>query len=409
MPITVEKSPLVELDSETTTALQQVVDRLEVQSKNVKKLSVLANFSIDRLASLQHGTTIAQGLVVQVAKDYVLGVQDKIWFHPDIGTGRTVFEIENIVVPSKFSKVELDGVLSSIGEYSVSQPDEFGCETVQRHLIVDTSVTASLQGLYNKWLSNCVAAGEVDKQWKRMKFGDLYGIRPAVEKMRQDMVQGIVSNPKVLYSDEVRSVFSDTASIYFTNNAVKKSESESDILIKSSALGGYRMYTTSNESILFYPATLGCANQYYSWDKMSAKNCQRIEKSCMWDGELAFNAVVMRPPSIIGSNIRKMEDEYDMSFRDTIQMNAAKFSGSDSIRDNISPSEVYHLEPSSQYISKGRDFISAPVSMQHPILHNLMNDIQSIQERFPEFQIFNPKLLQNGRLKIPKEIYKQLA
>jgi len=407
MPSTVDKSPLVEYDSEKEEALQKVIDTLEIQSDFVKSVSVLANFSIDKLATLKHGTTIVQGLVVKVAKEYKLSDNDMVWFHPEIASGRSIYEVDSVVVPSKLAGVELDGIQSSVGAYSILRPDEFGCETVQHCIVIDTSVTSSLSGLYKKWLATGITAGEVDKQWKRMKFGEKYGITTVVTDMRESMAKNISSSAKMVYSDTVRAVFSDTTSIYFTNNAVKKNTTE--LLVKSSALGGYRMYNTTNESILFYPGTLGSAKEYYAWDKLSSKNCQRIEKSCAWDGELTFNAVVMQPPSISGKNIRKMEDAYELSFRDTLNMNIARFSSSDSVRDRFSPVDMYNLEPDSKHVSNARAFISAPVDMNHPILHKLMGQIQNIQKEHPSFQIFNPKIMKDGRLKIPKEIYKQLA
>lgn len=60
MPITVDKSQLAIVDE---AALQIVLDTLELQSTHVKKVSVLANFSVDKLATLQYGNTIVQGLV----------------------------------------------------------------------------------------------------------------------------------------------------------------------------------------------------------------------------------------------------------------------------------------------------------------------------------------------------------
>ena len=42
-------------------------------------------------------------------------------------------------------------------------------------------------------------------------------------------------------SDTVNAVLSDTEHIYFTNNAILAGEG-TDILVKTSALGGYRQY-----------------------------------------------------------------------------------------------------------------------------------------------------------------------
>jgi len=408
MPINVDKSQIVVMDSDTTNALKTVLETLELQSTKVKKVSILANFSIDKLASLEHDQTIVQGLVVQVAKDYKLSTADMAWFHPEIGSGRSVFEIDQYVPQSKLASAKLDGLQSSVGEYSISHPDEFGCESVQHHIVVDTSCTATLQSLYKKWLANGITAGEVDKQWKRMKFGEnTHGISNATQLWRHDIAKTISPNARLVYSDTIRAVLSDTSSVYFTNNVVKGENG--GILVKSSALGGYRMYSPNNESIRFYPATLGSATAYYSWSAMAPKNCERIEKSCSWGGELTFNAVVMMPPAITGKDIRKMEDSYEMSFRDTLTMNNARFSPSDKIRDSMSPLDMVSLHPDSEQSSSAQAFISAPASMEHPILKHLMNNLQALSVQFPDFQLLNPAIVQGGRLHIPREIYKQIA
>ena len=407
MPITVSKSPLARSDPETTKALQNVMDRLEEQSGQVKSVTILANFSVDKIASLQYGKEIVQGLVVQVSKEYKLSEADMSWFHPEIASGRSVFEVDQLIPSRKLTGLEMDGLQSSVGSYTISSPDDFGCEEVKYHVVVDSSATASLQGLYQKWLSTGATAEEVDKQWKRMKFGDQYGISKATSDARLATAQKIAGSAKLIYSDTVRSVLSDSSSVYFTNNVVKQTEGLT--LIKSSALGGYRTYNCNNESIRFLPATLGQSNEFYSWNNMTRQNCARIQKSCSWDGELTFNASVMTPPAITGPKIREMEDAYELSFRDTLTMNTARFSPTDQVRDSMSPADILHLTPSQEHSSAAQDFISAPVNMGHPVLKQLMDNIEKIQAQWPDFKLFNPQIMKDGRLKIPKPIYSQLA
>jgi len=407
MTIAIDKSPLASSDPQTTKALQHVLDRLEVQSEHVKNVHVLANFSIDKLATLKHGRPIVQGIVVQVDKQYTMSIEDQSWFHPEIASGRSVFQVKRVISAGALSKLSPDGLHSSIGAYTSSLADDFGCETVQHHVIVDTSATESLHGLYQKWLNTGATAGDIDKQWKRMSFGESDGIVSATEKMRVDIAKGITKSAELIYSDTTHSVLSDSSSVYFTNNVVKQSKGIN--LIKSSALGGYRTYKCNNESVRFLPASLGQASGYYSWSDMSPQNCARIEKACSWDGALVFNANVMTPPSITGSKIREMEDAYELSFRDSLTMNTARFSPSDQVRDAMSPTDILSLTPNSEHVSTAQSFITAPVDIQHPVLRKLMENIQQIQVSYPEIQIFNPKLVENGRLKIPKSLYKDLV
>ena len=139
---------------------------------------------------------------------------------------------------------------------------------------------------------------------------------------------------------------------------------------------------------------------------MSPQNCARIEQSCAWSGNLEFNANVMSGPSISGKNIRKLEDEYEMSFRDTLSMNTAAFSPSNDIHDSMTPHELSRLHPQT---SSSKAYITTPISMDHPILNHIMHNIQSIQQNYPDFQLFNPSILENGRLKIPKALFKEMA
>lgn len=407
MTITVTKSTIVTMTTDSEKALEQVVQHLEKQSEHVKEVTVLANFSIDKLASLQHDTQIVQGIIVQVDKEYAFSKEDMAWFHPEIATGRSVYEVESIPSAQKLKKTHMDGLQSSIGSYTVSKPDEFGCESVQHHIVVDNSVTESLQGLYNKWLATGVTAGEIDKQWKRMKFGDVYGITSSTCAQRTELAKTVDASAKLVYEDTVRSVLSDTTSVYFTNNVVKHSGKR--ILMKSSALGGYRMYSCSNETIRFYPATLGAADTYYSWNNMTPQNCSRIEKSCSWEGVLSFNAAVMTGPAINGPQIRQMEDSYEITLRDTLAMVSARFSPTDDVRDAMSPSDILGLTPDTQHVGNAATSISTPLSMKHPVINNLMHNIERIRSQHPSFNLFNPKLMKNGRLEIPKDIYKELA
>ena len=407
MTIAVSKSSLVRSDTHADQALQNVLNRLEVQAEHVKNVFVLANFSIDKLASLQRGQTILQGLVVQVSKEYVLSEEDQSWFHPEIASGRSVFKVSRLISSRDLKKLDLDGIQSSVGSYTVSRPDDFGCETVEQYIIVDSSATESLQGLYHKWLTTGVTAGDIDKQWKRMNFNESYGITKATENLRAQIAKTLCKSAELFYSDTTHSVLSDSTSVYFTNNVVKQQDTVN--LIKSSALGGYRTYKCNNDSIRFLPATLGQANQYYSWSSLTPQNCARIEKACSWEGPMKFNANVMTPPSISGPQIRQMEDEYELSFRDTLTMNAAKFAATDSVRDAMLPTDVLALTPNSEHMSTAETFITTPVDFEHPVLKKLMENIEQIQASFPEFKIFNPKLMKNGRIKIPKEIYRELA
>jgi hypothetical protein len=409
MPFTVDKSSNVQFDQTSTKLLDSILQRLEQQAELVKSIHVLPNFSVDTDTSLKLGNRpIAQGLVVCVAKSYKLGPEDMQWFHPSIARGRSVFAVENPLSKTQLASIKIDGANSSVGEYTISKPDDFGCEHIEHRVVVDVSEEEMLLPLYRKWIEQGVTAGDVDKQWKRMKFGDTYSIISKTEALRHELAQSIVPGCQLVMADTVNAVLSDIENIYFTNNAVRTSQDNS-ILMKSSALGGYRMYNALESKHRFYPASLGTSSNYYSWTQMTPKNCARIENTCSWSGTLAFNTQVMTPPAISAKSIRALEDEYALTFQDTLAMRMSTFSGSDAFVDKLAPEDIYKLEPTSEHIQAANDYITAPVNMEHPVMNKLMNNIQAIQRKFPNFHLFNPKYMEGKRFKIPREVYKDIA
>ena len=410
MSIQVEKSPHAQLNESSSKLLDAIVGRLNEQAELVNSVQVLANFSVDTDASLKfgEGIDIAQGLVVCVKKGYVMGREDMAWFHPSIARGRSVFALKEPLSKAQLDQVALTGVNCSVGEYTISRPDEFGCEQIEHRLVVDTAEEEMLLPLFRRWTEQSATAGDVDKQWKRMKFGDTYSITTKTHAVRQEIANKIAPGCSLVMVDTINAVLSDTESVYFTNNAVHIGAS-TDLLVKSSALGGYRVYAALESGKRFYPASLGTANQYYSWDKMSKQNWSRIETTCSWPGELTFNTQVMKPPAIPVKSIRAFEDEYSITHQDTLAMRLGRFSASDAFVDKIAPMDIYKLHPSPSHIQKASEFITAPVSMSHPVMNNLMSHIEAIQKEFPKFQIFNPKFMQGGRFKIPRDVYKQIA
>ena len=209
-------------------------------------------------------------------------------------------------------------------------------------------------------------------------------------------------------SDTVNAVLSDIENIYFTNNAVRPG-SDGNVLVKFSALGGYREYATEHTKQKFYPATLGTASQYYSWSQMTPQNCARIEQSCSWSGRLKFNTQVMTPPAVQTKALRAIEDEYGLSHQNTLAMRLSAFSASDSFVDKIAPADLYNLEPAPTHIKSANDYITAPMTMSHPVMNNLMNNIQAVRQKYPDFQLFNPKYMSGDRFKIPREVYQLIA
>jgi len=399
MSITVTKSKNVTLQKSEESALQSVLHTLQKQSAEVKSVKVLPNFSVDTDTALQMSIPlVTQGLVVCVSRNYKMSRADMSWFHPSVGRGRSVYTIDAPTNKSNLQSVSFATLGSSVGEFVTSHPDEFGCEDVVHHIVVDTA--PDLSASYAKWLDGNMTAGEVQQDWKRTQCDQSKSVPAYSQSHRDALVRGFVKAS--LYTDTVNDVLSDMSHVYFTNNCVKQHSTR--VLVKSSALGGYRMYTTTETEQQFYPASLGTLCGFYAWSDMTPKNVSRIESSCSWDDDLSFNTQVMRPPALQAAAIRKVEDEYGLTSKENLVMRLSHFSGSSSFADKMSPTHIFQLSPESD--SK---YITAPIDPSHPVFEKVVRNIISLQAQFPKFQLLNPKFVRGNRLKLPREVYKQVV
>lgn len=404
MSITVNKSQAITFDANTTAALESVMNTLNKQSEHVKTVTVLANFSVDQEAALIHDLPwVVQGLVVQTTKNYKLSSEDKSWFHPCVARGRSVYSIANPLSKSSIKQIEMNSNGNSVGEYSVSTSDEFGCEQIEHRLVVDMSSEQAFTATYNEWLRTGITAGELDTQWKRMKFENNFSITSSAQKARDTIAEQVSSSATRIHSDMVNTLLSDLTYVYFTNAAVK---AEKSILVKTSNLGGYRMYSTHDDKHKFYPSNLGIAQTFYAWSELSTQSCAKISETCMWGGELSFNSQVMRPLTV---QPKDMEAQYNVQLRNTLQMRHCVFSSSDSYRDKIAPADILRITPTTAQSEHAQNYISAPLSMTHPVLQKIMGNIEEIQKKFPDFALFNPKVVTGGRLSIPREVYEHVS
>jgi len=393
MSIKVNQYSSRNLDAKTTEALGSIMETLEKQAEQVKEVTVLSNFSIDTSNTLKYGQLITQGLVVQVNPSYSMSSEDMSWFHPNIGAGRSLFNIDQPLSKSMLQSVVFENDNCSVGEYLTTTPDEFGSSEVSHHLVVDTA--PNFKSMYLNFLNNGLTAGEVQTQWKSNG-------RQESTHLRQRSVASVVKSDP-MYSDITNDILSDMKSIYFTNNVVKQKDGK--LLMKSSALGGYRQYDLTNKTRMFYPATLGTSSNYYKWSSMKAQNVNRIAETCSWSAkQIPFNTQVMTPPSLKGAEIRTMEDSYEMTGLTSLVMRLNHLSNDTSIVDKMAPADVLSLTPEHKV-----DSISAPIDSGHEVFQKLMANLVTIQQNCPEFQLLNPKFVKGGRLSLPLNVYKQIV
>jgi len=393
MSIKVNKYEANDFDAKTSEALEFVVSTLKKQVEHVKEVTFFSNFSIDKSNTLKYGQLVTKGLVVQVSPNYVMSGADMSWFHPNIGSGRSLYSVDKSLSKSALQSVVFENDDSSIGEYLTTTPDEFGSSEVSHHVIIDSG--PNFCNMYSDFLNSGITAGEVQVQWKNT------GRQESTNLRHRSVASLVTSNP--IYSDTTNDILSDMQSIYFTNNVVKQKDNK--LLMKSSVLGGYRQYDLTSKTRMFYPASLGTSSNYYKWDAMKAQNVNRIAETCSWSGDqIPFNTQVMTPPAIKGAAIRTMEDSYAMTGLTSFVMRLNHLSGDASIVDKMAPADVLSLTPEDNV-----DSISAPIDSGHEVFQKLMANLVSIQQSCPEFQLLNPKFVKGGRLSLPLDVYKQIV
>lgn len=381
------------LDTKTLNALQSVIETLSKQSDHVKEVTVLSNFSIDKSNTLKFDQLVTQGLVVCVKPSYVLSQEDMSWFHPNIGAGRAMFDIEHPLSRVALQSVHFENDSCSVGEYITNIPDEFGSSTVSHHLVVDSA--PDLSSMYTDFLENGLTAGEVQAQWKSE------GRKKSLDSRLNSVVSVVQTAP--VYCDTINDILTDMSHIYFTNNVVK--ERTGELLVKCSALGGYRHYEITSKIQRFYPASLGTNGSYYNWNEMKAQNVNRIETTCSWSADqIPFNTQVMTPPAIKGADLRTMEDSYEMTGLTSLVMRFNHLSNDASVVDKMEPADILMLTPPSTV-----DSISAPIDSDHQVFQKLMANMEAIEQKCPGFQLLNPKFISGGRLSLPLNVYKQIV
>jgi hypothetical protein len=136
MSIKVNKYEANDFDAKTSEALESVVSTLKKQVEHVKEVTFFSNFSIDKSNTLKYGQLVTKGLVVQVSPNYVMSGADMSWFHPNIGSGRSLYSVDKSLSKSALQSVVFENDDSSIGEYLTTTPDEFGSSEVSHHVII---------------------------------------------------------------------------------------------------------------------------------------------------------------------------------------------------------------------------------------------------------------------------------
>jgi hypothetical protein len=430
------------LPDDLNKALQFLTDRLTEQKEHVKSATVLSNCSIDYDRTLHLKNTfsdkieyVLQGVIVQVAEDYTLGYKDAVWFHPELAKGRSVIKLDSAVTPDDIKSVKeltqddsvsleekfIGSFNNSIGEYSNITIDDMGLTSVQSHLVINTSMEPLTYPLWSKYLISGETMGTVYRNWNSMDMGQGKSISDMAVSVRSMLAAQLLNKSLTeikhneIYRDEYNSLYSDGHYIFFANHGIKNPKTEdASVLIELSALSGFELYKCSGEE-RFIPCNLGVSNNVFNWKDMSTQQRQRIFHDCSWEGSEGFNTYVLRQVNMDKTQKKHLEQMHHLYNPSRMTMRTAKFS-SQPIRNFMEPEHLLNLTPATQHMDniknmrhvRSGDHIEIPIQMGYHTFSHLVQNFESIQEKHPEFQLFNTSIINNGYIKIPRDVMSTL-
>ena len=432
------------IPADLSDALKSLETLLTKQKQYVSEVVVLPNASLDKERALHLQKTlnedikyVLQGLLVTLKPEYKLSYADAIWFHPEMGKGRTVYDMQSDISHESLKTLKEvhhihdtydknnSGVLSpfncDVGQYTETKVDDMGMVTTCKQLIVNVSQEALTYPLWSQYLMSGENCGTVYENWNSMDMGNGKNLLETSINIRNKIAAKVMGISKKdasklsMYSDEVNALYSDGHSVYFANHAIKVPKKENArILVHVSALAGYEMYNISSES-LFVPSNLGISDKTFNWNSMKLDQRQRIFNDCSWEGKEGFNTYVLSAPAMSGRNKENFELQYNLTNSCKFRMCRAKFS-SQPVRDIISISDLAALTPRKEHLAgvkttREMNFgneIQIPLTLGYEPLKRLINNFESISREYPDFKLFNEKIVENGYIKIPREIINKL-
>lgn len=254
----------------------------ELAAKNgIKGVTVLSNFGKDIEMSLKYDTDIYRGVIVQTDAEYKLTEYDRLWFHPELCKGRSMYDGGE---KNTSNKIDIDSFNSSVGVYSTHAIDEIGGYKQETYTIVDSGMEEESEVLLNSWIlsstnmrsiyNELVGAKLVQKaQAKRDEIANLYKAKERI----------LTSNYNMLYSDRM--------SYYFYNHGIKPQKGKA--LLSVSPLMGCAVVSSEKNHI---ESDLLSSDKYININKLTEEQRDRAFLSCNWDGKNIVNTYIMRKP-----------------------------------------------------------------------------------------------------------------
>ena len=205
-----------------------------LQKRNVQSVELLPNFGKDVAMSLKYGRDIYKGLVVKVSEHYELSDEDRLWLHPDISKGRSLFKLKQYN-DNKVKEQAMDDFGSTISIYSTHNIDEIGSYHTEQFGIVDNGKLKDAEALLDSWI---LARQSISMAYSELTSSKLY---KDSQKARNIVGKDVFGAEEALHSSSYVMLYSDATSYYFYNHAIKP---QKKALVHISPLMGYAYLKT---------------------------------------------------------------------------------------------------------------------------------------------------------------------
>tara|TARA_Y100000817_G_scaffold314304_1_gene312713 strand:+ start:382 stop:1545 length:1164 start_codon:yes stop_codon:yes gene_type:complete len=260
----------------------QIGDMQELtERRGILSVTLLSNFGQDMEMSMKHDTNIYRGVIVQTAGDYRLSEYDRLWLHPELCKGRTMYEGGDKNVSAQ---VQIDKFNSSVGVYSTHSIDEIGGYKQESYTIVDSGMEEESEVLTNNWI--------LGNTTMKTAYNEVVGAKLVQEaQTKRDQIASHYDAKDSLLTSNYNMLYSDGRSYYFYNHAIKPKDGKA--LLHISPLIGCAMIVSDEKHI---ESDLLSSNNYIDVNGLSDAQRNRAYESCKWEGKNIVNTFTMRRP-----------------------------------------------------------------------------------------------------------------
>jgi len=422
--------------------IQCYIDNLELYFKpklvNVVGVTILPNFCVDHdmthfIHSLHPETkeyNIFRGILVELRSNYLLGVGDIQFIHPQLYKQRAILEVP--------TKINQETVIARIKDIQEMNLDDVGNK-------IENTEELMLSPLYNSL--NLYETTYIDKEWgtnnKKLLLGyDLscdkflinfwmfclqkpnYKIAHFYNDILTTKIQG--TSVKNLIDEQCSNIMEyitgeDDSNLEYvseiTTNYVLRNDEEYFVYnhginllglsrkpttMQVSTLAGLKVYknlaNNQHPYKFVFPYDSGFTSLYHSWDQMNNEQKRRLQHDFYWSRhKIPFNTYLMsKVNNTNNDNFRKVETTLQVIPDQFYNLVFSRVSTHD-VYDYLNAKDIVQLQP-----GNNKTEIFFPIKNDYIIMKLLFDNYKKLDH----YDIINPKYYckKKQMLKLPREI-----